>query len=203
MFRWRRPPWAIRQTVNYNPIDTDQTRTDWGFPYLRNPDPQPAIDNGWPSSVAAGNYATWAAGDPRPVPQSDGAAWFRVHREGPATFVITCGAGATRGWADWGEVQRAGAEEQFGSDPRMFEAALAAEVRRWYRVAWSAAVAPTDYHYYDNELGQSHIVDQYYFHPMNDSQCSPSRSPRSMIRLPNLVGTIRWVQRLWEPPAAW
>jgi hypothetical protein len=99
-----RPPYAIQMTATYNPVDTDTTKPVWGMPYLRNPDPQPAISNQWPGTVTDANFAAFAQGDRRPRRQSQGLSWFRVHRERPSVFVITCGAGASLGFKHWGEV---------------------------------------------------------------------------------------------------
>lgn len=197
MHRLRRPPYAIAQTAAYNPIGDD------GLPLLTQPDPQPAVVSGWPGAVTAARFAGFAAGDPRPIASGAGLAWFRCYREDAATFVLTCGAGATRGYRSWGEVvgAGAGAEAEFGGDRQLFGALQAAEIRRCYRVEWNAAIGSVyDFHYIENEI---RTADNYLLHPHNATQCMRGRSVRSQIRRPNCCGTIRWVQHLPVPPAQW
>jgi hypothetical protein len=189
MHVWRRPPYAIMPTVAPNAIATaDPAAPDFGRPYLRNRDPLPAA-------------AAWAAfrdGDPTPMPQSTGLAWFRCYRESAARFVVTCGAGATEGWRDWNEIPAADRAD-FQNDPAFFEQLLAAERRMWYRIEWSAAVTPDNYHSIDYHVGG--IGDHYYFAAVNGIYGNGDN--RSQMRVPNPVGTIRWVERLQTPPANW
>jgi hypothetical protein len=196
----RRTPYAIRLTTAYNPIESDPAAARFGVPLLTAPDPQPAHGNGWPGAIDPGAYDAYAAGDRRPRPESVGLAWFRVHREEPARFVVTCGAGASRGFRDWPEVVAAGEAAAF-VDQASFAEIVAAERRLWYRIEWSAWIGnPSYFHFIENELRRQ---ENYLLHPHNATQCSPTRSQRSQIRRPNPVGTIRWVERLYQPPAQW
>ncbi|HYE05995.1 MAG TPA: hypothetical protein VEL07_10810 [Planctomycetota bacterium] len=195
MHRLRRPPYAIAPTAVYNPIGDD------GLPLLAHPDPQPGVGATWPASPAAPSFADFVAGDPRPIAGSTGQAWFRCHRQDEALFVLTCGAGATQGFASWDEVVGAGATDEFGGDQRLFADVMAAEIRRWYRIEWSAAVGSVyDFHFVDNEIK---TADHYLMHPHNATQCMRGRSVRSQVRRPNCCGTIRWVEHLETPPARW
>ncbi len=224
MHALRRPPCATRMTVAYNPIATDEGDPAFGLPYLQRPDPQPAVPNyGTPdidatvsdALVIAGetNWDLYLAGDPRPRPSTTGLAWFRCYRDSPATFVVTCGAGATlgfRAWVEMGPDDRAA----FG-DREGFATALAAEVRTWYRIEWSAAVQAHEDKVYDANNMNS---DMYMWNAVNVSGFwgggNPDQRRARGNKLNagwqwakqnprNLAGTIRWVQRLREPPTNW
>jgi len=196
------PPFAVRLTTAYNPIPIDPTSPDFGMPYLQNPDPQPVRDNGWPSVDPAG-FAAYATGDPAPRRSSLGLSWFRVYREKASRFVVTCGAGGSNAYRDWSDVVAAGATDEF-EDRAGFERIVGEEYRSWYRIEWSAAVSSPDYHWLDNEVyWRGQPLDMYYMHPINYSQASTGRSPRSQLRAPNLGGTMRWIERLETPPAEW
>ncbi len=196
----QRPPWATAQTVVYNPIRTDLPPADpaWGRPFLTMPDPQPAVANGFPGVVATTNWQAWADGDRAPRPESTGLAWFRARRDGPDTFVLTCGAGATDGWRDWDEIVTAGAEQAFGDRERF------ADLRRderllWYLVAWTGRICSSEYHYLDNILGGP---DNYICYPQNSSHYA-NGPPRGPGHNKNMVGSILWVQRLRDEPTRW
>jgi hypothetical protein len=186
MFVMRRPPFAIQPIVSRNPMKTDDADPDFGRPFLVNPDPLPARDG----------FAEFAAGDPRPRPGSEGVAWFRAYRVAPARFVLTCGAGASRGFRDWREVVGARATDAFGDDRALFDAAVAAESRLWYLVEWSAAVKNPNWHSIDHEYG---LPDHYLEFPINASL----GSNQGKGNIKNLLGSIRWVQRLPRAPARW
>ncbi|MBA3683773.1 MAG: hypothetical protein H0W72_00790 [Planctomycetes bacterium] len=224
-----RPPYAISPTTRYNPISTDSTSADFGLPYLRYPDPRPAVDNGWsnwtnlsdavnvnPTVIPAGSSTTrweqYSRGDIRPRPSSTNLSWFRIFREegadNAASFVVTCGAGATQGFRDWNEVVGAGAQARFYSDQTAFEDALSAETRLWYRIEWSAAVMSSDFHLTDHELVWANPVRETNAQwPLNATDAyikatdnSSRHDMRSTLHAKNLAGTIRWVQRLPGPP---
>ncbi|HYE07567.1 MAG TPA: hypothetical protein VEL07_18765 [Planctomycetota bacterium] len=199
MHAWTRPPYAISPTVAPNAIATrDPSSPDFGRPYLRHPDPLPMVANGWPGAVSDAAWDDFAAGDPRPRGGTTGLAWFRCHRESPARFVLTCGAGATQGFRSWLEVQAAGAEATFADDQALFDDLRANERLLWYRVEWSAAVTVNNYHSIDYHVGQS---GHYYLIAVNGSL--GNGDTRSQMRAPNPVGTIRWVERLAGEPAIW
>ena len=109
-----------------------------------------------------------------------------------------------------------GAEQVFG-DRATFESLTGVEVRTWYVVEWSAAVATPDYHLLDNIFGeqsssphppgwegqQPKHIDTYYMQARNSSLASPGRHYlRCQIHTNNPVGTIRWVERLPGPPTS-
>jgi len=186
MHRQQRPPSAIRPIAAPNAINTDPSSPVFGMPLLRHPDPLPVVDNGWRANgdvVSATNWSDFATGDPRPVPTSTGRGWFRIYRDTPATFVITCGGGGTRGYRDWREVVALGGTDQFGGDEGLFRVLLGEEVRLWYRIEWSAAIeAP-------NLLPQG----------MAAFAENGNNLPGSL----NPVGTIAWIQRLRVAPTLW
>jgi hypothetical protein len=206
-----RPPYATQLMVSYNPIRTPAspepvTTSDpaFGRPYFRNPDPQPAVDNGWTAppgtGVNAANFARWEQGDRTPRPTSTGMAWFRIHRESGATFVVTCGSGGSLGYRTWAEVGAAD-RAQFSGDEGLFLNLMASELRLWFRVEWTAAVMAMDYHMLDHSLGRDR--DHYMVWPMNSSHATAGHEYRTQTHARNMGGTIRWVQRLISEPAKW
>ena len=212
MFVWKRTRFAISQAAVYNPIATADGARDFGLPLLRNPDPQPAVSNGWnPGSVRidaslfddgsqGSSRADYAHGDPTPRTNSTALAWFRLMRIGPARFLVTVGAGATLGFRSWPEVVAAGAAmEQYFGDPATFAAFQADEVRMWFLVEWSPAVAGATYQCIDNEQAPDH----YQWRPFNPSHEWYPNGHQSQPHARNMVGTIRWSQKLLIEPPAW
>jgi hypothetical protein len=213
MYVMERPPYAIALNATYNTIRTTaspdpvpQTDPQFGMPYLRYPDPLPALENGWSRGVPNGslvtdaNFGYWAQGDTSARSNSVGMAWFRVWRESGATFVVTCGAGGTEGYRTWNEIPPAD-REQFSNDPGLFNSILASEVRLWYRVEWSAAVMGMDYHMLDHSLGRDR--DHYMVWHLNASHSTAGHEYRTQTHARNMGGTIRWVQRLATEPTNW
>lgn len=184
----RRPPFALAPDVAPNAMVVDELDPDFGRPLLRRPDPEPAIDD----------RARWWAGDPAPRQETVGLAWFRILRDGPSTFVVTCGAGATQGFRDWQECDRDGHGQDYGGDPALFADAIAQEARLWYRIEWSGAVKDASYHDIQNEYPHFGLKDHYALWPMNSSD-----SHQCQAHTRGMVGTMRWVQRLREEPARW
>ncbi|HEX3134443.1 MAG TPA: hypothetical protein VHX44_12770 [Planctomycetota bacterium] len=186
-----RPPFAIRLNATPNVMVTDETSPDFGRPYLKNPDPQPQADT----------RTEFMSVDRRVRQSSAHRAWFRVYREGPATFIITCGAGGTLGYRDWNEVEGAGATAtaEFG-DPSVFDSLRAQETRLWYRVEWSPGIATAEVHNIKNawNIGDE---DHYVSYPLNTS--NSSINPRSQAQCRNQGGTFRYIQRLRMPPTWW
>ncbi|MBA3936386.1 MAG: hypothetical protein H0X38_02905 [Planctomycetes bacterium] len=217
MYVLERPPYAIRLDAVYNQIATPivPAAPNAGMPYLINPDPQPVTDNGWnaathTASPSPGAFDDYAAGVPRPRVGTLNRAWFRLWRDGPATFVVTCGSGGTMGFRlrDWNALDpvtnaplmQAADKAQFANDYETFRDLDANEVRLWYRVEWSAAVLALDYHNLDHELGTDR--DHYMSWPPNASH-TWAHSVRTQLHAKNLVGTISWVQRLVTEPTNW
>jgi hypothetical protein len=186
-----RPPFAIRLNATPNAMVSDESDPVFGRPYLKNPDPQPQADT----------RADFMSADRRIRQASADRAWFRVYREGPATFLITCGAGGTRGWRDWAEVQGAGADAmaEFG-DESFFDTLRNQETRLWYRVEWSPAIATGEVHNIKNAWNSGN-EDHYVSYPMNTS--NSAINPRSQAQPRNLGGTFRYIQRLRMPPTWW
>ncbi len=214
MWVWTRTKYAVQLTAAYNPISNRSSDSDFGMPYLRNPDPQPVVANGWPSAVSASAFddgvggATrrdFVHGDPTPRANAQDLAWFRVMRTAPARFLVTCGAGGTRGFKTWNEVQQAetsgevpGATAIFGSQD-FFEQLRDGETRFWYMVEWSPAVGGATYQCIDNEQSPDH----YQWRPFNPVHEYYPSGHQSQPHARNMVGTIRWAQRLRTEPAVW
>jgi hypothetical protein len=188
-----RPPYAIRLTQSYNPISTEPGPA-FGQPYLAHRDPRPVT----------ADWDEFKNGDRSVRRHSSRRSWFRVWRESAAVFVITCGAGASEGFKDWNEVGDAGRQSEFGDDDQYFAQVLREESRLWYRIEWSSSVpGMPPGHFLDGGLGlgADHAIDHYYLFPVNATQMSEvTHSKRSQPRRPNMLGTIRWVQRLSQPP---
>ena len=205
MQRWTRPPYALKQTISYNPILADPNRTGdprWGRPLLLNPDPQPLTPNGWPNPVNDTNWVDYVRGDPRPVVGSADISWFRIHRLSAATFIVTCGAGGTLGFRNWSEVLNAsllpgslGGPELFNNDPALFELQRSSEIRMWYEIRWSGAVRPLDFRYEEACWWRwLQNAFAYRIYPVNGTQY-PGWSRANRFN-PNPVGTISFIQRL-------
>lgn len=205
MYRWTRPPEALRQTVAYNPIMSGASGLGdprWGRPLLLDPDPQPAVANGWPDTVTATRWGDFVGGDATPVSNSTGVAWFRVHRVSAATFIVTCGAGGTLGFKDWAEVLAhpgltgvAGGAELFSGDQATFDTLQTSESRLWYEVRWSGAVRPLDFRHEEPTWWrwlQNSFA--YRIYPVNSSQY-PGWGRTNRFN-PDPVGTISYIQRL-------
>ncbi|MDA3959759.1 MAG: hypothetical protein PF961_03140 [Planctomycetota bacterium] len=215
MERLQRPPYAISQDVAPNAISTDPSDPLFGVPVLRKPDPVPLGFDA--SDTVAQRWDQHRQGDVSIDPASSGLAWFRIFRDGPATFTITVGAGGSRGYRDWDEVCGLNAENEFGGDQGLFDLQVAQEVRLWYRVEWSPAVGGVDVRYlmkaYDS-TAESEKPKHYTFPtrkrhgPINEYP-NIAPVPASRARVPtaapwvttvNQGGTIAWVQRLHTPP---
>jgi hypothetical protein len=185
----QRPPYAIQLNATPNAIAAEESDPDFGRPYLRKRDPMPVTDD----------RALYMKGDWNVRVNSANRSWFRVYREGPATFIITCGAGGTQGFRDWDEVVGAGAEALFG-DQTLFLSLASQEWRLWYRVEWSPMIATPEVHNIKNAWNEG-AEDHYVSYGMNTS--NSSINPRSQAQCRNLGGTLRYVQRLRLAPTWW
>lgn len=210
VYAMERPPWSVSIDATPNVIQQDRTQPDFGLPLLRFPDPMPAFGPDMPgadmvardnvsdrmTSVAqvgpdlvkstaakSARFALWRTGDPTPRAESLNKSWFRVLRDGPATFVVTCGSGASHGFRSWAEVTAAGQDAFFGTVD-FFRDIRATEVILWYRVEWSPAVIHS-----------------------GTSNSKPTASYRpDWLRFrgsANQGGTIQYIQRLRHEPAVW
>jgi hypothetical protein len=208
MYAWRQPPFAIQPTACYNPIQADPAQSaasDYLWPYLRHPDPQPLGskgENGTFSGAAAARagYVAFAKGNAEPRVQTTGKAWFRVLRDGPTTFLITCGAGATLGFRSMKEATDQGLGALFNDDPSLFQSLQDQETRFWYRAEWSPSGPEGTYHWELHHATGS--WDSYLQWPMNASH-SWTYGPRSPSFDRHMGGTFRWIQRLVSEPTFW
>jgi hypothetical protein len=221
MYVMERPPYAVELTAVYNPIVTDSTSPLFGVPYLLKPDPQPVYHN---------DRGKFMDKDERPRLESVNRSWFRIYREprlpgaapsdGPATFIITVGGGATAGWRDYDEVLAADQDleshdqsprfaAEFNNEASFFETLRAQEIRMWFRIEWSPTVASSmdhnivnSWHYTGNsptDVNKTHTYEDIFVSfPMNVSD-----SFRTQAHAHNMCGTIRWVQRLRKEPSEW
>jgi hypothetical protein len=204
MFLRRVPPFATSLATGSNPILVkDPSSPEYGYPLMRYPDPQPldnlnSYDHASPGSVSDTRYLDFAKGDPTPRTETLGKAWFRVFRDGPGTFIITCGSGATLGYKDWNEIPTDD-QPQF-QNREFFYQLKNTELRLHYRVEWTAAGVETSYHNLQHEIARTH--DHYETWPPNASHAwSSSRRTQTWLKSP--VGTIRWIQRLVMEPTFW
>jgi hypothetical protein len=206
MYRMTRPPFAIKLDTGYNLMDRKTGSPDYCYPLLRNPDPQPVIDNkfskGAPTSTTDTDWNKFLGGDKNPIVSTMDRAWFRVYRDSPATFVVTCGAGPTQGFKDWNEVMSEMQTGLFGglSGQPLFENLKATEIRLFYRIEWTAAAMETSYHNLHHEIATD--TEHYETWPPNSAH-TWSASRRTQTWAKNPVGTIRWIQRLTQEPTNW
>ncbi len=190
------PPFAISLAAAPNPIIPNSTNK--GAPWLANEDPVPVL------SLAKGNtFEDFERGLPNIRTNSIGMSWFRLYRLGgtkygakynAASFIVTCGAGGSRGYRAWSEVTPDD-KALFLNDPTYFETIRSTEIRLWYLVEWSPAVGGMIYHNTKNDrVG----YDQYGIFAINGSQDN-----RSVGHAKNFGGTMRLVQRLPSEPDDW
>lgn len=202
-----RPPFAISPALP-NPILTPYsdppvaiTDSRFGEPLRTRPDPLPVNtqETGGSPATYVTDSADFRRGDPTLKAGTTALAWFRIYRDGPATFVITCGAGATQGFRDWAEVQATGNTALFLDDARLFRELVSNEARLWYRLEWSPAISAAG----DEVSVNSFDVD---YSPARDYVYNPDiyhDKARWSAGLTNACGTIQWVQRLDQPPLVW
>jgi len=213
MYVENRPPFAIQQTVARNPISTLAGDPNYGMPLMLKPDPYPVAD-----PTTATFRSDYISGDIGPNAQFYVGSWFRVFRESPSTFIVTCGSGETRGWSSWTELtggistagkirtgmvsgaQSAIEQAYFNNDSTLFANLQNTEIKLWYRVEWSAAIHSADYQNVSNNYNQ---MDEYVWRGLNSNQEGTGMGGRSQPHDTNMVGTIKWVQRLIAPPTNW
>ena len=219
MYRMRRPPYAIQLKNNYNPINSsDSAKADYLVPYLKYPDPQPVVSNHWNkdsdpsgSTVVADNWTSYEQGDMTPVNESVGLSWFRIFREDTGSvFTVTCGAGGTWGFRNFGEAQKEGKADFFDNNIKVFESLRNAEAITWYRVEWSPAISGADVATYSSwplNNGNPQSTHEYDFTKLisvNAYELNLSRFEFSSTScVANYGGTISWIQRLRSEPKDW
>ncbi len=211
---WRRPPCAIGLDQVPNPIVTEVTnpgisRSDarYGRPFLRNIDPMPVQSATLTASALPSvAFADWVMGDrvggissgtPIMRPESQGLGWFRIYRDGPATFVITVGAGGTRGFKDWNEVVSGpwGDQTSLFGGQLVFESMLSGEVRQWFRAEWSAAIGGIQPAREAKQNSHGNYTFKQFGWELHGGQVYASRG--------NACGTFSFFQRLRHPPERW
>jgi hypothetical protein len=176
------------------------------------PDPKPQLSDSF-ARFSKGRTDTNGVSLPRL--NSTGQSWFRLLRcgQGPdpdlarynaATFIVTCGAGATRGFRRWSDMSSSD-KQLFGDDKYFFESLQASETRLFYLVEWSPAVGGLHQFNLVHHRGQmrdsenlSYTFNQYSQFPPNHSFYSHSHTKER-----NFCGTIRMVQRLTSEPKEW
>lgn len=202
------PPFAIKPEVAPNPIDP----TADGVPWLVELDPKPVITS---------SFADFSSGRVdsanRSIPKQNtlNRCWFRLLRCGKgdnprlaiynaATFIVTCGAGQTRGFRSWAEMTDAD-RQSFSNSQALFESLQQSEIRLWYLVEWSPAVGGLHMFNLVHHRGalqdaekDSFTFNQYSHFPPNHSFYSHSHTKER-----NFGGTIRMVQRLVTEPLDW
>ena len=107
----------------------------------------------------------------------------------PATFLITCGAGPTRGFRDFQEAQDLGQAAQFGSQ-QLFDELRAGERLLWYRAEWTSAVGGS------SDFG---TTTAWALPSINNNGSGTGHWWANR----NFVGSFLWIQRLEAEPAAW
>lgn len=183
-----RPPFAIRPETAPNPVNADPSAWDFGLPLLRIPDGTASLAPDLPASATqAQRWSDWKAGDRGVRAGGAQGAWFRVHRDSPATFIITVGCGGTAGFRDWDEVEAENMDARYGYSRSLFEQLLAEEIRLWYRIEWSPAVA-----------GRGVPGGSYGNHTRRATTSRPG--PAAII---NQAGTLSYIQRLPMQPREW
>lgn len=197
------PPYAISLNPAPNAIDPAT-----GVPWLVEPDPKPQV---------ADSFAAFERGDPTPRQDSTGRSWFRLLRcgQGPnpylarynaATFVVTCGAGGTRGFRsrDWATMSTS-ERQYFAGDQSMLATLEADEVRLWYLVEWSPAVGGLHQFNLVHHRGATRDAnnDEYTFNQYSQFPPNHSFYSHSQTKERNFGGTIRYVQRLTNEPPEW
>jgi len=138
-----------------------------------------------------------SSGAPIMRPESQGLGWFRIYRDGPATFVITVGAGGTRGFKDWNEVVSGtwGDQSSLFGWQETFESMLSGEVRQWFRAEWSAAIGAIQPSREQKQNSHGNYTMKKYEFDTHKGQVYASRG--------NACGTFSYFQRLRYPPERW
>ncbi|MBA3846947.1 MAG: hypothetical protein H0X45_09920 [Planctomycetes bacterium] len=222
---WRRPPSAVEQTVNYNPLPS-APGLDWraniAYPA---PEPRALTDPTW---TAAERVDRWRRGDPQPV-GGEGVAWFRCYRMtpedcaahrasdgtaaplhwSPAVFALSCGGGGTLGYADWAEVVADGAEASFGGDRALFEDLRAHQAVLWYACEWSPMQGGFGHKYFHADYAvPGGFPDGYGRTSTIPWSQTPTNRPwkDDTSHRPNsrgFGGTFLWIERLARAPDRW
>jgi hypothetical protein len=201
----RFPPFAIRPTFAPNPAPLDASLPWADLVNYKKPDPYPA----------AITWDDFAKGKPNVRQESQARSWFRIYRDKnvaganpvePATFTITCGAGATQGFRDFNEAMALGLGDLFNNDSSFFATLRSQERVLWFRTEWTSAVGGSamgvrmkDGYWEMPELNQGA-----YTSPNNIYKGTPLELDKQqwwVNRSP--LGSFLWIQRLEKEPADW
>jgi hypothetical protein len=190
MYVMRRPPYAIKMKVTYNPIPLDATKSWAELISGEELDPQPE----------SSTWADFVAGDKRPGPAAMVPSWFRVYRSGIATFIITCGAGPSLGYRTWNEVVADGQQDLFGSS-EAFDEARRSDAYFWYQAEWNAAIAASSFNHYEQDFYGWRL--QPVSTPMGGNMpwYGLSNDDRAVCR--QFTGTFTYIEWLANEPANW
>lgn len=209
-----RPPFALKETFVYNPLELDPGKNWSQLVNYTTRDPQPAAET----------WQEFSEGRKGLRLESVGKSWMRIYRERnpaasasnpnstppvePATFTITCGAGATEGFRDYDEAVLEGRADQFQNDRAFFNLLRSQETILWFRAQWTSAVGGSSMGiriksgYFElpeinkESYYKSGSYDVYRNTPVagSDHHWWVNRNP---------IGSILWIQRLDEPPTDW
>ncbi len=176
-----------------------------------NPDPQPLAEPDASDPYSQARFERWRVGDATPVATTVGHSWFRVrrvrdqaecdgHRQidntasavhwSPGVFLISAGAGATRGYATYQEAFGAGEGALFSNSAAVFDDLRAQERILWYLCEWTPAQGPGS--------GPKQMVG---------AGCmirSGTNSPIDQRDTPlHHGGNFAWIERLANQPGIW
>ncbi len=210
LFVMEQPPYAIKPTFAHNPVPLQPT-LDWkDLVNYKTPDPQPV----------APNWKEFEEGKPRPRMATVNKAWMRIYRDKntpgnpanptsltnfvePATFTITCGAGATLGYRTYDEATAEGAHVLFLQDRNYFAELRQQERIMWFRTEWTSAVGGSgmgvrikDGYWELPEINKDAYKDVYQGTPLAGTQ-------QQWWVNRNAVGSFLWIQRLESEPKHW
>lgn len=197
------PPFAITATFAPNPTPLDASIPWNNLVKYHNMDPSPA----------SSTWDDFARGMPQVRVESQGRSWFRIYRDKnnlsatpsrppvePATFTITCGAGATQGFRDFDEANNLGYGDLFNNDRHYFATLRAQERIMWFRTEWTSAVGGSsmgvrikDGYWEMPELNQGAYSNVYNGTPVQGAQMQWWANRNSL-------GSFLWIQRLENQP---
>lgn len=180
----------------------------------------------------ASTWDSFESGDTSPRGESLGRGWFRVYRELAAesladdflpgsTFVITVGAGGTRGFKDWAEAAGSGL---FPSES-VFNSLRRSERLQWWRVRWVPQVggsldaawqhwlrrvqAPKGTHGHqrasgwNNDKPADHLLTHGTHLTLLATNLDATKNTSQPFPVVQQGGSIDWMYRLTEEPEEW
>jgi hypothetical protein len=199
---YEQPPYAIKTTFTINPAPMDASLAWKDLVNYKNADPQPA----------SSDWTDFELGDRRIRPETAGRSWMRIYRDKnpdpasvptnpedprtavePATFTITCGVGATRGWKTFADAAMAGEGALFNNDATFFNLLRSQERILWFRCEWTSAAG-------GSSMGVR-VTDGTWNLPSINQESYGGTGHWWVNR--NLVGSILWIQRLEREPTNW